>query len=76
MKQPIFNINRDWYECTKCKNQGYVMPGNEPDPKIWGGCNCEYIDGVTGPHDWQPLKDYQNTPTYFQKFPEEYFSIE
>jgi len=64
---------RDWYECTNCRNQGYTMPGESPDEWVWGGCSCE--EGFDGPHDWEPLEDYQNRPTNFDKFSEDKWYI-
>ena len=49
------------------------MPGESPDEWVWGGCSCE--EGFDGPHDWEPLEDYQNRPTNFDKFPEDKWYI-
>lgn len=65
---------KDWYECSKCKNQGYVEPNGTPDPKKWEGCKCEG-QNFTGDHDWQKLADFQNAPTDIGKFPDQYFNI-
>lgn len=69
------NTRRDWYECTKCYNQGYVLHGETPDPNWANGCSCEPEANLMGPHDWQPLKLYQNVCTCFDKYPEKYFKI-
>lgn len=44
------STRRDWYECSKCFNQGYVFSGGIPDPNKWGGCSCEGLN-FTGSHD-------------------------
>ena len=69
------SIKRDWYECSKCRNQGYVFPHGTPDPNKWGGCSCEGKK-FSGDHDWQKLVDFQNTETDLFKYPNEYFNIQ
>ena len=69
------STKRDWYECSKCKNQGYVFPLGIPNPKIWGGCSCEGVK-FSGDHDWKQLVDFQNIETDLQKFPNQYFNIQ
>lgn len=71
---------RDWYMCEKCKNQGWVLPKGTPDPDWAGGCDCEGIPGLSGPHEWKKMTFngkviYQNTQTDLLKYPAEYFEI-
>ena len=66
---------RDWYMCKKCFNQGWVLPNSSPDPNWAGGCDCEKIKGLTGPHNWEKLNLYQNAPTDLSKYPPNYFQI-
>ncbi|MCI5830980.1 MAG: hypothetical protein UHY90_03360 [Treponema sp.] len=66
---------RDWYECSNCKNQGYVFPSARPDPSKWGGCSCEGAK-FSGNHNWQKLEDFQNIETDLLKFPNQYFNIQ
>ena len=59
---------RDWYMCEKCYNQGWVLPNGTPDPDWAGGCKCEGITFLTGPHNWIKMQYkgnilYQNTET-------------
>lgn len=70
-----YSTKRDWYECKKCKNQGFVKHGKSPDPNKWGGCSCEGKK-FSVPHEWEKLVDYQNIETWFEKYPEQYFDIE
>lgn len=69
------STRRDWYECSKCFNQGYVFPGGIPDPNKWGGCSCEGLN-FTGSHDWQKLTPFQNILTDLTKYPDCFFSIQ
>ena len=39
-----------WYECKKCKNQGYT--NGIPDPWFKGGCAP---DGPAGAHEWEVI---------------------
>lgn len=71
---------RDWYMCEKCFNQGWVYPNGTPNPNWAGGCDCEKIKGLTGPHIWKKMKFngkdiYQNTDTDLSKYPATYFEI-
>lgn len=71
---------RDWFMCSKCLNQGWVLPNGTPDPNWGGGCSCEGINGLAGTHDWQDMKYnghtiYKNHETNLLKYPAEYFDI-
>lgn len=71
---------RDWYMCSKCFNQGWVLPNITPNPNWGGGCKFENIKGLNGPHDWKKMfykgnVIYQNHQTDLLKYPAQYFEI-
>ena len=51
-----------WYECTKCRKQGYTNV--IPDPEFQSG---RYLDGPMGQHKWDFIGEWKTDKTEYPK---------